>query len=818
MPTTILDLFKGSPFDKAVKADKDTVIEQEFSGIRTRSAVELNNPLLYGNQAIRIATRSTSDVEKMKQATGGSAATGGLIGQALGKITEGKFGKFVFGGKVTSLNQARDGINTRLGIPGNAIPTYVYNTGGLQAGIEPDTMITIGKIKNDANGTLLGQFLKKTGGGTPKTIGNQLIGGGISLGKSKLRNALFGNPASMGSNTASSTDSFSGIDSGGKRPANGGWEYSSNLPYSKQISTAKFATKAINGYTDGAASNILKKTAQLQDDAKKKLGESLLNAQNDLLKNARKGTATQEVVDSAKKDREKNTPAWNNRYSDITKTYRIGKSQETKLKTPTQEKIDSIIKDTFEKDKEKESYNYTPKENYYYDDSTYTSQLGAAELDDKNDGDGKFTRIDLSLVSPVYGVNRKDTNGVYGNTGYAFFDVKNNTGRYSPYNPTNGNHYTSKNKSGLETTYGIKNGSDVINESNIQKGVDSKLEKSDLIPFWIQSIRNGETAHFRSYVTSITETTTPAWNTNKFFGNPYNFYTYSGVERSVALNLNVVCLNPKELANNWDKLSFLTKQTYPTFSITNGRKYANAPIVAFRLGDMYNNKISFIDSLTYTVNDNSPWETASDGILLPKFIDVAITFKFIEQAGSEAVVYNIELSQNAVKIINENRGSGGSFTTDSISTTSTTDQPQKTKKPTTPKIDKRGVETSPTKEGGINKPQTNITTGNVEQTPQDKQTGVTTTDKTPSQYAVAVPQKQQELQQQGISEKAARFIAVQPTDMDSVEKINEHTTYFETVTAIGRRSMVYEEQLGAPILYEGWVANYNNGVDELLKL
>ena len=93
--TPVQQKFKGSPQESAVKSDQDTVIEQELTGIRIRSAVELNNPLIYGNEAIRIATRSTSSVEKMKQATGGSAATGGLIGQGLGAITGGKFGKFV---------------------------------------------------------------------------------------------------------------------------------------------------------------------------------------------------------------------------------------------------------------------------------------------------------------------------------------------------------------------------------------------------------------------------------------------------------------------------------------------------------------------------------------------------------------------------------------------------------------------------------------------------------------------------------------------------------------------------------------------------
>jgi hypothetical protein len=97
MGKTILDLFKGSTFDTAVESDKDTLVEFETTGIRPRSAVELNNPLLYGNQSIRIATRSTSAVEQMKQATAGTAGTGGVVGQGLAQITSGGFGRFVFG-------------------------------------------------------------------------------------------------------------------------------------------------------------------------------------------------------------------------------------------------------------------------------------------------------------------------------------------------------------------------------------------------------------------------------------------------------------------------------------------------------------------------------------------------------------------------------------------------------------------------------------------------------------------------------------------------------------------------------------------------
>ena len=76
MPT-ILELFRGSTFDTDVDSKsqegKGTLFsqvksfgEQEATGIRVKSAVELNNPLIYGNEATRIALRSTPSLDKMR--------------------------------------------------------------------------------------------------------------------------------------------------------------------------------------------------------------------------------------------------------------------------------------------------------------------------------------------------------------------------------------------------------------------------------------------------------------------------------------------------------------------------------------------------------------------------------------------------------------------------------------------------------------------------------------------------------------------------------------------------------------------------------
>ena len=80
MPT-ILELFRSSTVDTNIETNPDTFLEQEVSGLRIKSAVELNNPLLYGNEAIRIANRSTKDVEDMR-ASFSETPDGGLIGGA----------------------------------------------------------------------------------------------------------------------------------------------------------------------------------------------------------------------------------------------------------------------------------------------------------------------------------------------------------------------------------------------------------------------------------------------------------------------------------------------------------------------------------------------------------------------------------------------------------------------------------------------------------------------------------------------------------------------------------------------------------------
>ena len=497
MGKTLLELFKGSTQDKSVKADKETLVEQELTGVRTKSAVELNNPLIYGNEATRIAQRSTPDLEDMKEGTGGEAGDGGLIGKGIGKLTK---------GKLTSIGDVRDKVNTKLGIPVNQIPSRVIGDIKDQ---DSQTPVVNG---GDGDATEVGKLLKESAG-NPKTILKQAGGKLIGKAKDKLRGALFGSPDTLGAATPEGPKVI---------------EYTDKKTYSNQA-----------------------------------------------------------------------------------------------------------------KDENRKSY---------------------SNKDDFKVGEDKEGKLDLSKVSPIYGVKRKD--GLFGKTEYGFINNKNTNvvqSRYSP-DDDNKNKYNKGLEPAISSVFGLTNAGDKINllspsdkytlDDNNAFAKTKEGVLNDFIPVWMKKIGSKKPIIFRALISGLTENVSPSWSTSKFAGNPYNFYTFDSIERSTSFNLKMYCNNPVELAVNWEKITKITQMTYPSV----GAQFANPPIMRFRIGDIYNNKTGFIESLTYTIPDESNWETDGNRGWLPKIIDVAISIKFIESVGAEDRPYDYTISKAAAKAINDKRG------------------------------------------------------------------------------------------------------------------------------------------------------------------
>lgn len=174
---------------------------------------------------------------------------------------------------------------------------------------------------------------------------------------------------------------------------------------------------------------------------------------------------------------------------------------------------------------------------------------------------------------------------------------------------------------------GLKN--DLIGET------EKQLDNYDFVTLKFWSVAKKAAVNFRATISGLSETISPSWDTNRFIGNPFNFYTYNSIERSVTFNFKVYSLSDDEHISAWQRLNFLTSLAYP-------QEYTNLavvpPFIKFTLGDMFRNKESYIDSLTYTIDDNVPWEIGLEAGTkdwkLPKIISVDITLKLVETIGS----------------------------------------------------------------------------------------------------------------------------------------------------------------------------------------
>ena len=545
MPT-ILELFRGSDFDKAVdskaKEGKGTLFaqiksfgEQELTGIRVKSAVELNNPLIYGNEATRIALRTTPIKDKMEDTSKSpDRGDGGLIGAGLGAIT---------GGRVNSLTDARDKVNNllsdKLGIPIKQIPSRYYT----KLGDTPlkDYESTIADLVSGGKGSGVFRNLR---GGNPKTIGQQAAGALLQEAKNKVRNALF-----------------------------------KNNPFSKEQSDSKKVEKVVPKIYDKKStySETNKGTAGSTD------GTSL----------AEKGTDSKNLTEDGSQDT--NVGRYTSTEQQLG-NLRVGKSfvQVTGLdEQDNQVKIEPGENDGVNPKTKPEKIKFTKDENYT---STFTDKK---DLIFAEDGKGFGNGTDIINASGIYD----------GGTGA---------------------------------------------ETDLSK---FELDKKDFIPLYFRNIVTGETVHFRGTITGLSETVSPSWGSGKFSGNPFSYHTYESIERTVAFNFTIYPMNSFELANNWSKIEFLTSLTYPLGYQSDPIGSVRAPIIYFTMGDLYKDKVCFIDSLQYTIPDNSNWQLdgktkaegeketdgdyldrvgssksdTSKGYKLPHLVEVATTLKFIEQ-------------------------------------------------------------------------------------------------------------------------------------------------------------------------------------------
>ncbi len=155
---------------------------------------------------------------------------------------------------------------------------------------------------------------------------------------------------------------------------------------------------------------------------------------------------------------------------------------------------------------------------------------------------------------------------------------------------------------------------------------------NDLVHLWFRPTgQNEHFIQFRGAVSGITDTFSPSWDSFKYNGRADQAYKYSSFERSLSFNIQVYATSRVEMLPTWEKLGRLASMTMPQYSTDSGY---NGKLVEFRLGSLYDNELALIESLSYTMSDETPWEISMLGSKeymgeLPMGIDVSIGLKIL---------------------------------------------------------------------------------------------------------------------------------------------------------------------------------------------
>ena len=173
------------------------------------------------------------------------------------------------------------------------------------------------------------------------------------------------------------------------------------------------------------------------------------------------------------------------------------------------------------------------------------------------------------------------------------------------------------------------------------------------MPFYFKDLRDGAYIFFRAYIEGLSENISPSYNPTQYIGRSEPVYTYGSTEREINFTLKLFAQTKDELDKIYEKMNKLTSLCYPEYfkdevttevedevtqtssEVLKNVGFGNrmkAPLTKLRIGDMFGKSNSelqgFIKSLSYSVDQASPWETEV-GKRVPKFVTATIGYQVI---------------------------------------------------------------------------------------------------------------------------------------------------------------------------------------------
>lgn len=141
-------------------------------------------------------------------------------------------------------------------------------------------------------------------------------------------------------------------------------------------------------------------------------------------------------------------------------------------------------------------------------------------------------------------------------------------------------------------------------------GVTGNDVKNDLVKFRIAVINNANPTqktfmHFRAFLDNMSDSYNATWNPTTYLGRGENFYTYNNYTRTISLGWTVAAQSKEELIPMYKKLNYLASSLTPYYT---SKGYMAGNLVQLTIGGYLYETVGIINSLTYDIPEESPWE------------------------------------------------------------------------------------------------------------------------------------------------------------------------------------------------------------------
>ncbi len=188
---------------------------------------------------------------------------------------------------------------------------------------------------------------------------------------------------------------------------------------------------------------------------------------------------------------------------------------------------------------------------------------------------------------------------------------------------------------------------DKIEADKLSEFIKTQTGKNQVLVLF-KKYGKSTTIPFEGTVSGLSEDVTPEWTNFRYVGSPFKVNRYQGVERSLKFNLKLYYLTNGQKQNMVKKINYLKSLAFPYDEIseikyggeTQTSQYAFSPnLVYLSIGDMYKNIFGFIESLSFSIEDNVTWpsnfDDPTDTFMYPSVVDVSIGMKIIENHKTE---------------------------------------------------------------------------------------------------------------------------------------------------------------------------------------